>query len=345
LLIAAAVIGIMVPIGSLTGSSVSVDKALERLKEHGGERTLGLVGPGSKQRYLDAKIVVDYLKQPGGLPEEERIKLAEKLTGILSTPASAEDGDVRNLLMLALGRVWQKDATQGEMNSEAAVRSRQTALKTILTHIDAKDLEKRSPAELARLSEDEKHELKSREEAMRKAAVLSLAFWAGREEVSAAIPKLVQVLEDGSEALDVRIAAATALGPVARPDDTAAVEALNKARGEADDKNRELVWAAVLSLAQLDRPEAEGGMLMLLSRNELAKVIIYDQSTDWKNPVYRKLSEGEQQRILINAMLGARKLHLPSIKTKLQQIAQSDPSSRVRWQAAEILKGNVIVEE
>jgi len=180
---------------------------------------------------------------------------------------------------------------------------------------------------------------------MRKAAVLALAFWAGREEVMAAIPKLVELLEDGSEALDVRIAAATALGPIARPDDAAAIEALNKARGEADDKNRELVWAAVLSLAQLDRPEAEGGMLMLLSREELAKVTIYDQSTDWKNPVYRKLSEGEKQRILINAMLGARKLKLPSIHAKLKQIAEKDPSSRVRWQAAEILKGNGVVEE
>src|SRR6266850_8204146 len=55
LLIAAAVVGIMLPIAHMTESPVSLDQAIERLKKPGGERTMSLVGPGSKQRYMDAK--------------------------------------------------------------------------------------------------------------------------------------------------------------------------------------------------------------------------------------------------------------------------------------------------
>src|SRR6266850_2591261 len=55
LLIAAAVVGIMLPIAHMTESPVSLDQAIARLKNPGGERTFNLVGPGSKQRYMDAK--------------------------------------------------------------------------------------------------------------------------------------------------------------------------------------------------------------------------------------------------------------------------------------------------
>ena len=55
LLIAAAVVGIMLPIAHLAGGPSSLDAAMERLKNPGGERTMSLVGPGAKQRYLYAK--------------------------------------------------------------------------------------------------------------------------------------------------------------------------------------------------------------------------------------------------------------------------------------------------
>src|SRR5687768_159049 len=88
LLIAAAVVGIMLPIGCLTEGSVSLETAITRLKNPGGERTLGMVGPGSKQRYMDAKAVVDHMK--GGLTEEQRIKLAADLVAILETHTKPE---------------------------------------------------------------------------------------------------------------------------------------------------------------------------------------------------------------------------------------------------------------
>src|SRR2546426_8359717 len=73
LLIAAAVVGIMLPIAHLTESPLSLDQAIARLKNPGGERTFNLVGPGSKQRYMDAKTLVDHMK--AGLDEGQRIHL------------------------------------------------------------------------------------------------------------------------------------------------------------------------------------------------------------------------------------------------------------------------------
>src|SRR5438093_54562 len=56
--IVAAAVGIMFLIGQLAGGSPSFEQALQRLRNPGGERTGSvLVGPGSKQRYMDAKTV------------------------------------------------------------------------------------------------------------------------------------------------------------------------------------------------------------------------------------------------------------------------------------------------
>src|SRR5438034_1103960 len=64
LLIAGAVIGIMVPFGWLTGGQKSLDLALADLRRPGGQRTgPWLVGPGAKQRYIDAKTIIDYLRE------------------------------------------------------------------------------------------------------------------------------------------------------------------------------------------------------------------------------------------------------------------------------------------
>src|SRR5438270_1757712 len=91
LLIAAAVIGIMVPFGWLTGGQKSLDLALADLKRPGGQRTgEWLVGPGAKQRYIDAKTIIDHLRE-NKLDEPARIKLTNQLVDILDHyPAPAE---------------------------------------------------------------------------------------------------------------------------------------------------------------------------------------------------------------------------------------------------------------
>src|SRR5258706_8793226 len=81
LLIGAAVVGIMLPIAHMAGGPASLDAAMERLKNPGGERTLNLVGPGAKQRYMDAKTLVDHMK--AGLDEGQRIRLADQLVELL----------------------------------------------------------------------------------------------------------------------------------------------------------------------------------------------------------------------------------------------------------------------
>ena len=109
--------------------------------------------------------------------------------------------------------------------------------------------------------------------------------------------------------LDVRLAAATVLGPLATPSDADVDRrAASSPCATRDPANVELVWGSALSLAQLNQPDVADTILMLLDRNELSKVKVLDRETDPKNPAFRTLSDQEQERILINTMIGAAKL-------------------------------------
>src|SRR5688572_28315698 len=260
LLVAAAVVGIMLPIGCLTEGPVSLETAITRLKNPGGERTLGMVGPGSKQRYMNAKAVVDHMK--GGLNEEQRVKLAAEVVEILEHHTKPEEGDVQQLMLLVLGRVWQINPQQPRMVSPEAQQSRQRVVDVLINHFDAQHVQ------------------------ARKAAILSVRFWDGREEARKAIPRLVQKLEDEREDVDVRMAAAVTLGNIGSADDQEVIAALNSAMRETDERNAEISWNAALSLAKFNRPEATGTIMKLLSREELSQMRVYDRESDPQNPVF-----------------------------------------------------------
>src|SRR5690349_2777762 len=85
LIIVAVAVGIMFLIGLMAGQTPSFEEALARLKNPGGQRTAEwLIGPGSKQRYLDAKALVDQMKKPEGMTESERIKIADELIDLVT---------------------------------------------------------------------------------------------------------------------------------------------------------------------------------------------------------------------------------------------------------------------
>jgi len=312
-LIVAAAVGIMMLIGSMAGGTPSVQEAIARLKRPGGERTADwLVGPGAKQRYMDAKALTDQMK--AGMTEEERVKLSGELLDLLRNYTRPEEGEVQHFVLLALGRVWQMDPSQGAMDSPAAVESRKAVMDALLEYAKAPQV------------------------ATRKAAILAMAYWKGRDEARRAIPLLVSKLRDDGEDIDVRIAAATALGPLASSQDKDAIAALEYATRDSDPREVELVWSASLSLAELNQPQVADTILKLLSRDELSKMEYYDRESDPQNPSYRKLSDQEQQRILINTMIGVEHLDVPAVQGKLKELAEKDPSPRVRAQGIEILQ-------
>src|SRR5438552_4895243 len=106
LLIVAAAVGVMFLIGLLAGREPSFDEAIARLRNPGGSRTADyLIGPGAKQRYLDAKTLTDKMKS--GMSSAERIRLADELIDLLDNHVQADEGEVQHFLLLALGRVWQ----------------------------------------------------------------------------------------------------------------------------------------------------------------------------------------------------------------------------------------------
>jgi hypothetical protein len=317
LFIVAAAVGIMFLIGRLAGGTPTFEEALTRLKNPGGQRTVDLlIGPGSKQRYMDAKTLVDEMKT--GLTDEQRVKISHELVEILNNHTNDSEGDVRHFVLLALGRVWQLDPTKPAAQpvagvADASAAARNEAMQTLIKFA------------------------KSDQVSNRKAAILSMGYWAGLDEVQQAMPLLLEKLQDGQEDLDVRLAAATVLGPLATPSDQNVISALRKAMDDADPAHRELVWAAALSLAQLNQPDVAATVLMLLDRKELASVEVLDRETDPKNPAYRKLSEFEQQRYLINTMLGAVKLQVPEVQERLRWLRDNDPSPRVRNAGREIV--------
>lgn len=314
LAIVAAAVGVMVLIGLMAGGQPSLQEAIERLKNPGGQRTARyLIGPAAKQRYLDAKTLVDRMKS--GMSQSQRITLASQLIDILDHHTRADEGQVQHFVLLALGRVWQMDPSQPPADSEQAAQSRQNVVAALLRYADAPQLP------------------------TRKAAVLALAYLAGYEQASAAIPRLIAKLEDPKEDLDVRIAAATVLGPLGnQSDQQAVIQGLRHAMEDADPRHAELVWSCAVSLAQLNQPEAAEIILKLLDRRELARLQYYDRETDPENPVFRTLSDQEQQRILINTMLAARKLNMEPVQQRLRELAQADPSPRVRAAGLEILQ-------
>lgn len=319
LLIVAAAVGVMMLISLLAGSPASFNEALARFKNPGGARTADwLIGPASKQRYLDAQTLVNEMKL--GLPEPERVRLARELSDILENHTRADEGEVQHFVLLALGRVWQRDPSQPPFTSAEAAESRRNVVGTLLRYADAKEL------------------------ATRKAALLATVYLAGTDEASLAIPTLLAKLNDPREDLDVRIAAATALGPLGRPDDPRTIDALESATRDSDPHNRELVWSASLSLAQLNRQEVADTILMLLNREDLSEIEVADREEDPNNPRFRKLNEKEKERILINTMLGARNLKVDAVQQQIRKLTETDPSVRVRAAGQEILKGGTMIE-
>src|SRR3954468_19042064 len=109
LFIVAAAVGVMFLIGRLAGGTPSFDDAMTRLRNPGGERTVDvLVGPGSKQRYMDAKTIADKIMKVGAQPAE-RVKISDELIDVVDHHTTDAEGDVRHFLLLALGRAWQLD--------------------------------------------------------------------------------------------------------------------------------------------------------------------------------------------------------------------------------------------
>jgi hypothetical protein len=336
LLIAAGVIGVMLPISRLAGGDASLEQALADLKRSGGERTADvLVGPGAKQRYLAAQIVSVRMKEmmENGMGEGDRVRLADQLLDVLENHTRAGEGEVQHFVLLALGRVWQVDPQQPAMDSAEAVASRRRVLDALLKPHPTRD----RPAYVDAAPADHSRGARAAAESTRKAAVLALGFWRGRPEVREAIPVLVRKLTE-DDAPDVRFAAASALGPIATREDARAVEALLGAMRGADRNQSELSWAAAGSLAQMNVPDCKDVILMLLDRNQLAELEYYDREADPDNPRARRLGEEERQRVLINTMQCAVGLDVAEVRERLKAIAEADPSPRVRAAGKELLE-------
>lgn len=304
--IVALAVGVMYLISLMAGREPTFDEAIAGLKNAGGGRTADLlVGPGSKQRYIYAKALTNKMKL--GMTPAERVSLSDQLIDILDKHTRADEGQIQHVLLLALGRTWQIDPAKPQPETAQTNEARQKAVDALLRYASAPDL------------------------STRKAALLAMVYFKGHDDsVHQFLPVLTSTVKNDQGDLDLRMAAATALGPLATPTDADVVEALRYALRDTDPHNSELVWQAALSLAQLNQPDVADNILRLLDRNELSNIQFYDREADAKNPVFRKLSEAEIERILINTMIGVENYPNDAVQEKLKELAKSDPSHRVR---------------
>ena len=324
LLIAAAVVAVMLPFGLLAGGRKPLEEAFRDLQNPGGERTGGLlVGPAAKQRYMDAKIIVDYLRE-NKITAAERIKLSNQVIDVLNQWSSYKEGDVQQALLFALSIAWIQrpdPAKPGEWLSDAD----DTA------NLDATDLAQKKAMDcILRFADQDIVRART-------AAILSTSFWKGRKEAERAIPVLISKLQNQGEDLDVKLSAATALGPIADRNDKRVIDVLNEAMRISDPREAEVVWGAAVSLAQLNRPEATDIVLRLMDRKDLNEFMVYDR-TDASNPMMRKLREEEKERFIINTLLAAQHLKVDSVQKAMERVSKEDPSERVKQGALEILK-------
>src|SRR5205814_9604176 len=124
-------VGVMFLIGRLAGGSPSFEDALRRLRNPGGQRTADyLVGPGSKQRYMDAKTIADKITRTDATPAE-RASISDELIDVVDHHTTDDEGDVRHFLLLAIGRAWQTNAAHRSDDASIAA-ARQRALATLL---------------------------------------------------------------------------------------------------------------------------------------------------------------------------------------------------------------------
>ncbi len=269
-----------------------------------------------------------------GMTAQQRIDLSARVVDMLDRPARGQPD--ATLLLLSLGRIWQplpqvsgRDGspsrpglaptagvdTGGTASAQSTALStaRHKAAQTLLTHLASPDIPRR------------------------KATALAFAFWKTNPETAAICPRLIDRLNDPREALDVRITAAVSLGAISQPSDKTVIAALEQARNLADERQAELAWNAALALARLGQPSATGTLLKLLDRRELSQLTIYDRESDPRNPQPRKLTDYEIERFLINAIEASSALPDPAATDRLRQLAQSDPSARVRTTASNIL--------
>ncbi|CAN5603087.1 hypothetical protein BH09PLA1_BH09PLA1_28720 [soil metagenome] len=304
--IVALAVGVMYLISLMAGREPTFDEAIAGLKSAGGGRTADmLVGPGSKQRYIYAKALTNKMKL--GMSSAERVNLSDQLIDILDRHTTANEGEIQHVLLLALGRTWQLDPTKPQPDTPDLISARQRAAEALLRYASAQEL------------------------STRKAALLAMVYFKGRDDsVRQFVPVLVATVKNDQADLDLRMAAATALGPLGNSSDGEIVDALRSALRDTDPHDAELVWQAALSLAQLNQPDVADNILKLLDRNELSSLQFFDRENDAKNPVFRKLSEAEIERILINTMIGAENYPNDAVQAQLKKLSQTDPSHRVR---------------
>lgn len=319
LLIVGIAVAVMVFIAMLAGGTPSISDELADLSRGGGGgRTGPLVGPSAKQRYLDAKMLVDQMKAGMSLPD--RIRIADTLVSVLEKYSTPEDGQMQPFLLLALGRVWQDDPGKPVTDTPESLASRQHTIDELVKYATSTDPDQATN---------------------RKAAIAAMGYWAGRPEVLPALAILESRLNDDSEILDVRLMAATVLGPIAAaaapPPDANVLAALHHGLNDTRPEDSELPWASALSLAELKQTDSGivQTILMLMDRSSLANLRYFDRESDPQ--VFRKLTEQEQERILINTMIGVRKYDVPAVQQKLKSLADNDPSERVRLEGRELL--------
>ncbi len=160
----------------------------------------------------------------------------------------------------------------------------------------------------------------------------AVLVWPDQQEARIALGALTKLLNDNQ--LRTQVLAAQALGLVAQPGDTSAINALLAVQ-QNNRSDRDLVWAASLALAKLGVSEGNNTVAnLLLDRTALSQVTdVLDDGTKTD----RTLSPNQQSLVIQRTLEHAPAMTDAMIWDKIQLLAEHDPDTAVRVRAGELL--------
>jgi hypothetical protein len=183
--------------------------------------------------------------------------------------------------------------------------------------------------------------LESEEIRIVEGAVGGILAWPDVEAARRAVPDLLRVLDSDSSI--VRAEAAAALGKLAQPQDTQAIESLARAMQVTGTQGREVAWNAGVALAKLG--DVRGTRLLtnvLLNREALAQL----PATEAAPHATQTMSRAVQDRIMIQTLANVMSSDGPTttfhmtdagLWDKIGELAEKDESREVQKVARALL--------
>jgi HEAT repeat protein len=297
-----ACIAVALLFGVIAGRAESLDDLMATLGQSSGAGKMagGINDPRYQQR-CRAAVAIAQLVEAGKVDKDKYPALSRDLVTILQTGLSPDEPELTSAVLSIIGPLGQPEALD-------AVRKR----------------------------------FESAQPMVRLFAVRAMLSWPDRDVAAQSVPAMRSLLTDADPR--VRAVAAAALGVLAKADDQATLDALHQAMTSTDLALRDSRWNAAVALARLgDEQGSRFVAAVLLDRKALADQPAFDEAPEGQqgspaNWQQQRMSLSQQERLILATLASASDMTHPDVWTKIEQMAETDPSLAVKKRAQQLLR-------